>query len=163
MDNFWTTFFYIVVMLVIIVGAYFATKVISGKAGRLKSRQIRMVDRMSMGRDKHIVLVEVGGKNLLIGVTNQSINVLGDIDGAALKDKGEAPAPTQNRKGFGSQLRDFLVNMKDAPNNLNKARMEARQNQNSKPASEDDDYLTRMNEAIERRKNQADHRGKEEE
>lgn len=157
MGDFGTTFFYIVVMVAIIVGAYFATKYLTRKSGAAKSRQMRILDRMMLGRDKHIVLLEVGGKNLLIGVTNQQINVLGDIDGEALKQK-QSESSEAEQKGFGSKLRDFAIRMKNAPSDLNKAR----QGGSAQPRRNDDfDYLRRMDEAIERRKSQADDRGED--
>ncbi len=154
MGEFGTTFFYIVVMVAIIVAAYLATKYLTRKSGAAKSRQMRILDRMMLGKDKHIVLLEVGDKNLLIGVTNQQINVLGDIDGETLKSKQSESAET-GQKGFGTKLRDFAIRMKNAPSDLNKAR-----SQGSAPwpkRNDDFDYLRRMDEAIERRK-----RGEEE-
>ncbi len=154
MGDFWTTFFYFIVMIAVIVGAYLATKYIAGKGVRAKSRYIRMVDRVTLGRDKHIVLLNVGDKNLLIGVTNQSMNVLGDIDIAGEKtaqpnagQPGTQPAP----KGFMSQMRDFIVTMKKAPSNLNKARMNSKKDHYTQSV-DSEDYLTRMDEAIRKRK-----------
>jgi flagellar biosynthetic protein FliO len=133
MGDFWTTFLYIVVMIAVIVGAYLATKFIAGKGGRAKSRHIRMIDRMALGRDKHIILVEVGGKDLLIGVTSQSINVLGDIGRETLEaDHSPKESAPPAQKGFAAQMRDFFVNMKNAPDNLGKARMEAKKARDSK-------------------------------
>ena len=160
MGDFWTTFFYIIVMIVVIIGAYLATKYIAGKGGRAKSRHIRMIDRMTLGRDKHILLIEIGGKKLLIGITNQSINVLGDIDGETIKSEQKENAQSAQR-GFAAQMRDFFVNMKDAPGNLSKARAEAKKPRYSKTFDEDD-YLARMDEAMQRRKNHGSGRDEEE-
>ncbi len=150
MENFWTTFFYIVIMIAVIVAAYIATKYLSGKGRQLKSHHIRVLDRMIMGRDKHIVLIEVGDKKLLIGITNQTINVLGDIDGETLKEETGKPAGTQ-QKGFASHLRDFIVNFKDAPANFDKARKQAKDANNATEPDEND-YLGRMDDAIRKRK-----------
>jgi|AGTN01.2.fsa_nt_gi flagellar biosynthetic protein FliO len=153
MGDFWTTFFYFIVMIAILAGAYFTTKFIAGKGNRVKSRNIRMIDRMMVGKDKQIVLIEVGDKNLLIGVTNQAINVLGDIDGETLTAQSESGASAQ--KGFASQLKDFILRMKDAPGNLNKARAEAKKDKWPREMYEDD-YLSRMDEAIQKRKGRPD-------
>ena len=162
MGNFWSTFFYIVVMIAVIAAAYFATKYLSGKGRRLKSRHIRIIDRMILGRDKHIMLIEVGDKNLLIGITNQTINVLERIDGQTLKSETNETAGSA-QKGFASQLRDFINNIKDAPDNLNKARMEAKSERKSKKSSDEDDYLSQMDDAIQRRKGHIAGRDKERE
>lgn len=147
--DFWTTFFYIVVMLAVIVAAYVATKYLAGRGGRVQNRHIRILDRMMLSRDKHIALIEVGDKRLLIGVTNQSINVLGDIDRESLRTKIQE-IEMSAQKGFASRLRDFIIHMKNAPNNLKTARMEAKK---ARPASLDkDDYLARMDDAIQRRR-----------
>ena len=149
--EFWTTALYIFVMFAVIAAAYWATKYISQKGKKVKSRKMRMVDRMSLGRDKHIVLIEVGDKNLLIGVTNQAINVLGDIDGDTLqKQQGEEGMPAG--KGFAASVRDFFIKMKNAPATLNKARTDAQKTGWPK----EEDYLGRMDEAIQNRKSRTD-------
>ena len=94
-------------------------------------------------------LIEVGDKNLLIGVTNQSINVLGDIDGETLKIK-QTEIKTSAQKGFGARMRDFIIHMKDAPKNLRMARNEAKMDRPAKVSG--DDYLARMDDAIQRRR-----------
>ena len=162
MGDFWSTFFYIVVMIAVIVAAYIVTKYLSGKGRRLKSRHIRIVDRMILGRDKHIVLIEVGDKNLLLGITNQTINVLGHFDGQTFKSEtDETTAPAQ--KGFASHLRDFIINIKDAPDNLNKSRMEAKTVRKSKKSPDEDDYLSRMDDMIQKRENHMADQDKESE
>lgn len=162
MDNFWTTFFYIVVMLAVIFGAYFTTRFISGKSSKLlKSRHIHLLDRMPLGKDKNIVLIKVGDQNILVGVTNQSINNLGEISGESLNAEN---VQTQGpRKGFAEQFREFISNAKDAPDNLRKARMQVK----SKPqydSEDNDDILDRMDEAMQRRRDRMnDKSGGEEE
>jgi len=158
MEDFWTTFFYIVVMIVVIVAAYIATRFLSGKGRGIKSHHIRILDRIMLGRDKHIVLIEVGDKKLLIGITNQVINVLGDIDGETLK-KSEDKTMGAQQKGFASHLRDFITNFKDAPANFEKARKQAKKPHPSEVPPEDD-YLGRMDDAIRRRKSRMAERDK---
>lgn len=148
--DFWTTLLYILVMIAVIVAAYLATKYLSQRGRKANGRQMRMVDRMALGKDKHIMLIAVGDKNLLIGVTNQTINVLGDIDGSTLQTQQGAEKASAS-KGFASSVRDFLVNMKNAPVDLNKARAAAQKTQWPKES----DYLSRMDDAIQKRKNSA--------
>lgn len=153
MTDFWTTFFYFIVMIAILVAAYLTTKYIAGKGVQMKSRNIRMIDRMMMGKDKQVVLIEVGDRNLLIGVTNQAISVLGDIDGGSLKVKSDPKPPVP--KGLFSQFKDFAIRMKNAPSDLNKARMDAKKTHQSGKIHEDD-FLSRMNEAIQKRNGRMD-------
>ncbi len=162
MNEFWTTFFYIVVLAAVLVGAYFTTRFISGKSSKmLKGRYIQIIDRMPLGRDKNVVLIEVGDQKLLIGVTNQSINTLGQIDGEAIKAAKEQ-MPAKEGKGFAQQFRDFLINAKDAQENLRKARMQAKAQRKSSMPHEND-FLSQMNEAMERRREQMDNKSEDEE
>ena len=86
----------------------------------------------------------------MIGVTNQAITVLGDIDGETLRSE-QNTVELSAHKGFASRLRDFIIHMKDAPNNLRMARREAKKER--RPKADHDDYLARMDEAIQRRRN----------
>jgi flagellar protein FliO/FliZ len=161
-NEFWTTFFYIVVLTAVLVGAYFTTRFISGKSRKLlKGRYIQVIDRMPLGKDKNVVLIEVGDQKLLIGVTNQSINNLGQIDGEAIKPVGEQ-TPAKEGKGFAQQLRDFIINAKDAQENLRKARMQAKA-QRKTAESHDADFLSQMNEAMERRREHQENKSEDEE
>lgn len=161
MERFWTTFFYIVVMAAVLVAAYLTTKFLAQKSRRMNSRHIRMRDSMMIGRDKHIAVIEVGGKTLLIGITGQSINVLADIDANELKE-AQSEKGEPGTKGFAVRAAGFFVRMKDAPKNLGAARTQMKQARREKPA-DDGDFLSQMNEAIKRRKDRADEQGGEDE
>jgi len=157
MDNFWTTFFYVLVMVAVLVAVYFVTKYISKKGGRFKSRYIRMIDCIMVGRDKHVALIEVGDKTLLIGITNQSIQTLADINGETIKscsDAAQEPSP----KGFFSMIQNYIEKMKKAPGDLNKARMQAKAARGAEHAK--GDCLSQMDEAVNKRKNEMDGRNK---
>ncbi len=157
-DNGWSTLFYIIVMVAVLLAAYFTTKYLSGKARRIvKSRHIVVLDRMGIAKDKMLLLVKVGGKSMLIGVTNQNINSLGEVD------VGEAPAAEEEPKtasGALSKFAEILSNARKAPNELAKARREAREKRNvpsEPPDSVENDYIDQITRAIERRKNLKTH------
>ncbi len=156
----WTTFFYVVVMVAVLVGAYLTTKFISGKSKRLlKSRYIHLLDRLPLGKDKNVVLIEVGNQTLLVGVTNQSISNLGEIDSEALKVIKQQNAQKPS-KGFAEQLRDFIINAKGAQENLRKARMQYKSQRQGSPADESD-ILSRMDEAVQQRRDRMEKGGEE--
>jgi len=159
MDNMGSTLLYIVVMVAVLVGAYVMTKYFSKKARRtIKSRHICVLDRMALAKDKSLYLAEVGGKCLLIGVTNQNINTLGEIDKNALEDLSEASSGV-GEAGFFSKTASFFSNAKNAQSDLAKARMQYKEQkrEGEKPGNRpsDDDILERMNQAIEQRQNRA--------
>lgn len=157
MDNMGSTLFYIVVMVAVLVGAYVLTKYFSKKQRRVvKSRHICVLDRMALAKDKCLYLTEVGGKCMLIGVTNQSINTLGEIDKAALEDASEASSGVGENGVFG-KMTSFFSNAKNAQSDLAKARMQYKENRHegAKPGARpsDDDILEQMSRAIEQRRN----------
>jgi flagellar protein FliO/FliZ len=150
MNDFWTTFFYIVVMVAVLIGAYLTTKFLSGKTKRLqKGRFISLVERLPLGKDKNIVLIEIGGQNFLVGVTNQSISILGQIENENLKAAKETKSAIP-RKGFFEQFLKVFNNAKEAQSNLRKARMQGGADQSSKYDQED--ILKQMDNAIRRRR-----------
>ncbi len=156
--NIWSTLFYIIVMVAVLLAAYFTTKYLSGKARRIvKSRHIVVLDRMGIAKDKMLMLVRVGDKSMLIGVTNQSINSLGEVDvGEAAEAEDEPP----NTKGSLSKFAEILSNARKAPGELAKARREARISKNKPPEPRDaveSDYIDQITRAIERRKNSKTH------
>ncbi|MGI6151282.1 MAG: flagellar biosynthetic protein FliO [Christensenellales bacterium] len=150
MEKLWTTFFYIVVMAAVLVAAYFATKFLAQRGRRLSSRHIRLKDSIMVGRDKYLAIVEAGDKTLLIGITNQSIDVLADIDPGALEETApESSEPVAG--GFAKRTATFFDRMKSAPADPARARAERKQARRQRPV-DDEDFLSKMDEAIKRRK-----------
>ncbi len=148
MERFWTTFFYIVVMAAVLVAAYLTTRFLAQKSRRMSSRHIRMHDSMMIGRDKHIAVIEVAGKTLLIGITNQSINVLADIDANALKNARKKRA-RRSRRALPPGLPDFCRNEGRAQN-LSAAR--TRMKKPAGKARRGRRFLRQMDEAIKKEK-----------
>lgn len=159
-DNFWSALFYVVIMVAVLLAAYFTTKYLSGKSRRIiKSKHIIILDRMGIAKDKALVLAKVGDKCLLIGVTNQSVNSLGEVNIDEIAEM-ENEAFGLPETGILSKFAQILAGVKNAPNELAKARMESRKKrrQNPEPRDEvEDDYIEQMTRAIERRKNPKSH------
>ena len=162
-DNFGSSLFYILVMVAVLIAAYFTTKYLSGKARHImKSRHIVVLDRMGIAKDKMLMVVKVGDKSLLIGVTNQNISSLGEVD------VGEAPAAEEQTKsttqGALSKFAEILSNARKAPEVLAKARREERQRKSKSsepPDAVENDYIDQITRAIERRKNAKNHDNEE--
>ena len=66
----------------VIFAAYYATRFMAVKARpNLGNRRgIRLLDRFALARDKMIVLVEVGEAVYMLGVTNQSMNLIDTVE-----------------------------------------------------------------------------------
>jgi flagellar biosynthetic protein FliO len=156
----------IVLMLLVIFAAYFTTKFLSSKArGITKTKYIQVKDRMFIGRDRHILLIEVGSEAFLVGVTNQEINVLGTIkkDKLVPLTEEQSVSVISGLKGFMGKMAGMVKNAGSAPEDLRKARMQYKQekkpeNAPEKPAekkkapAQEEDDIQKMIEALNRRK-----------
>jgi len=107
---------FIIGTIVIVFGAYYLTYFLGRKAsgksrGRLRNRNINMVDRFAISKDKSFCLVEIAGKVYVVGVTNQSMTLLDTLDAAAFAEtapeRNDAPAW---QMPSGRQFSNRLVN-----------------------------------------------------
>ena len=79
----------IIGIILVIVAAYYVTYFIGvkssgvGRRGRNRNRNIRMLDRFSISKDKSFCIVEIAGKVYVVGVTNQSMSLLDTLDAEA--------------------------------------------------------------------------------
>ena len=108
-------------MVIIIVGAYYVTYFIGVKSSGLsrgRNRNINMVDRFAMSRDKSFCIVEIAGKVYIIGVTNHTmtlIDTLGSEEFAKSAERGEPGAWPRTPGGpigvMRKGLKSFFANM----------------------------------------------------
>ena len=78
-------------LIVIIFAAYYVTYYIGVKAsgqsrGRLRNKNINMIDRFAISKDKSFCLVEIAGKVYVIGITNQTMTLIDTLDAAAFSE-----------------------------------------------------------------------------
>ena len=84
----------ILAMLFVLALCYFVTKWLgkSMSVGQMtRGSYMRILDRIVLSREKFIMLVEVSGRVFVIGVTNQSVNVIGTVD--ELTELPQQPRP----------------------------------------------------------------------
>ena len=84
----------LVIMGLIFAGAYYTTKLL-GKHYSLQiasSRELKVIDKLTLGRDRYLLIVEAGGKALLLGVSPQNIEALAELDSEAF---GDVPPPQE--------------------------------------------------------------------
>ncbi len=69
------------VLLVIVLGAVaiYASRKLLPRLTHLSGREIRVVETVHIGPHKGIHIVEVGGRRLVIGSTNENIRMLADV------------------------------------------------------------------------------------
>lgn len=95
---------------VILYLAYMATKIM-GKRMTVNSRgnkNIKILESVSLGQNKALMIVEVTGKTLLIGITSNEITLLSELDGENFKiEENEKNAETMD---FSKALKKVLEN-----------------------------------------------------
>ena len=79
---------FIVGTVVILFGAYYVTYYIGMKASGqtragFRNRNIILLDRYAIARDKQFCVIEVAGKVYVIGMTNHTMTLLDTLDAAA--------------------------------------------------------------------------------
>jgi len=69
------------VLLVIVLGvvAFYASRRLLPRLTHLSGREIRVVETIHIGPHKGIHIIEVGGRRLVIGSTNENIRMLADV------------------------------------------------------------------------------------
>ncbi len=100
------------VLFLVCVGAYFTVKFLYGRGfqGRLGvgKRLIRVLDRYTLAAQRYLLVVEIGGKAYLIGVTEQQVTFLTPLDLEALaKDIAWMEQAQPNFTPFNSYLSAF--------------------------------------------------------
>ena len=71
----------IVVVAILAVAAYYLTKKLGPKISTITGKNIRTVETINLGGQKRLYVVEVEGKRLLIGATNENISLIKDLSG----------------------------------------------------------------------------------
>lgn len=60
--------------------SYYAARWLSKKAFTAQGRTIRLIERQSISQDKYLLVVKVGGKAMLLGVSQNNIEKISDLD-----------------------------------------------------------------------------------
>jgi flagellar biogenesis protein FliO len=68
-----------VVILVIGVGAMYLAKKVMPKVSAAMGKELRVVESISLGPRKHVYVVKVGTRKLLIGGANEAVTFLADV------------------------------------------------------------------------------------
>ncbi len=108
-DSLGSTFVLFIVFLLVIAGAYFSTKYLSVKsAGFQKGKYMQVKERLPLGRDKYVALVQAGGKYFIIGVCAQSMQILGAVEEGELTPIPQDPTSRQTFPSF----KDWMLKAK---------------------------------------------------
>lgn len=144
----WSTLFLLLVMIAVLLGAYYTTKFISRKSTQsTKNKYFKIIDRIVVSKDKQIIMLEVGDKHFMVGITNQAISLIGTFENGEILKETENEKNSTN-KGVVNFITSLVKKAKEDQASLYKARKELRKGTSSKG-----DILEEMNRSIEQRKN----------
>lgn len=126
------------VMFLVCFAAYLTTKFIASRGrGTGTGRYMQIKESLLVSRDKSIMLLEAGRHYYIVGVTNQSMQLLGAID------KSELPPLSANTndsmQGFKSSIMRMLQNMqtmKQTPEQRENARLFSKQTEQETKTAE---------------------------
>ena len=89
----------------VIILTYYASKWYARKMGPLSSgKHIRVIDRQTVGKTASLLIIDVQGNQYLIGVSEQSVCVLKEMDEPIQLQ----PVAASARPDFQSMLKSFL-------------------------------------------------------
>jgi len=85
---------FIIGTIVVLFGAYFVTYYVGMKASGqtragFRNKNIRLLDRYAISRDKQFCVIEIAGKVYIIGATNQTMTLLDTFDAAVFAKMAE--------------------------------------------------------------------------
>lgn len=76
----WRVIITFIAVALIIYLSYLASKYIGkGLSKSSSSRYMRLVDQITLGQDRHMAVVQISGRYLLVGITAGQINVLAEL------------------------------------------------------------------------------------
>jgi len=112
-------FIFIIGTIIVLFGAYYVTYYVGMKASGqtragLRNRNIKMLDRYAISRDKQFCIIEVAGKIYIIGISNHTMTLLDTLDAAVfaeLTENDEEPVPWNMTPvgQYGNKLTQKLV------------------------------------------------------
>jgi flagellar biosynthetic protein FliO len=103
----------LIVLALIIVTAFVLRKKYGLKTNLGKGKKcIQIIEHISLGVKKSLILVKVPGKHLLIGATNDKIGLISEIANEDVNDTGEIISDDSDSKGDGISNKEFLNLMK---------------------------------------------------
>lgn len=102
-----TVLFTLAMLIAVLLMAYFTTRWLGQKSmGGQGSKNIKVIDRFNLSQDKNLVIVQVAGECMLLGITNQSIQKIGGVEESSLQI-GQPGEENTFSSIFASALKDW--------------------------------------------------------
>jgi len=98
----------IIGIILVLFLTYYGTKWLSKKSGSgLRSKYMNITDRMMLGQNKFLAIAEISGKYYLLGVTENNISILKELE-----DFQPLPAEAGENPEFDKILSKFIKKTK---------------------------------------------------
>lgn len=119
-DHAWLSLLWLLICVVAIVGlAYWFTKYVVGRGalgglgglGSTGGEHFKVLARLSLGREQAVVLLRVGERHFLLGVTPSAVSTLAELTQEEAQACSEASEQAVG-PGFGETLRTMLQQKK---------------------------------------------------
>ena len=107
----------LICVVAIIVLAYLFTKYVAGRSGGMMgisggTERFKVLERLPMGREQSVALVQAGGRYFLLGVTSSGVSLIAELTEEEAQvlhpPRPDQPAPPS----FGEALRTVLKQKK---------------------------------------------------
>lgn len=84
-DDMFTAISTLMIVILVLILAYFMTKKIGkGMIQYQSSRNMKVLDRIMLGQDKSLLIIQIGQRYCLIGVAQSGIQLLMQLDGSEI-------------------------------------------------------------------------------
>lgn len=93
MPSFITGFLYILVMVLVLAGAYLTSRWLATKTVKMaQGKYMKLIDRIVLGKDKSVVIILVGQKKYLMSENAQGFHILSELSDEDLPKIEQQPA-----------------------------------------------------------------------
>ena len=101
----------LVFFLLVLALAYAAARLLGRQSRHRPGGLLQLRDSLSLGRDRNLLLIEVGDRLLLVGSTPQAITLVSPLDGAIAPAPAAEPAAAEPAAAFAPLLARSLETM----------------------------------------------------
>ena len=116
--DYWLMIVYFAVIALFIAGLLFARKYLLKRMGGAKSgKYIKIIDRLIVAQDKQMIMLDVGNKILIVGVSPQKIDAIAEFSKEEFGDISAEDQEVSNSGTFGGNFLSLLgkkLNNKDS-------------------------------------------------
>ncbi len=98
MDNVWQLFGLIVILVIILIAAYYTSRFVGGaKINQLKNSNFKVIDTYRITQNKALQIVKVANKYLVISISKDSIRFITELEETDVLSK---EVPSEEKQNF---------------------------------------------------------------